>query len=694
MLKWLTLAKRTLQLREVKEALQLDFSSGTGGSFSDNLLISESQLELFCGSLVTVRNQSIRLIHASTTKYPQQSPPEHQLHEGFHEFFVDAAAENARIVGLSIFYISTHCDAHSHDSGRLSGENLKTMSPLIEYSCFYRMAHLTESDPQALLRHKSQLDRFFRSRRPLRWIEFCMKLDPNCWSLLCFTLQTMLDWLSDSVGVIETETMPDTLLLLRCWSELYLQLVTEFRRLLEKSCQAIHRIDLRPMIRSDLDGALAQVSRSGFCEEHVVLSEVNMFVTSSTIPTKRRLPRNTGSGEALLFFIDMRRETLITLDVYPHRGSRLYCQEMATGRRLQPVIDMELPDDGTECQAQRLILSPDARYLAVLYLIYNTGERYKTYYTAVWRIQDEIDFTRKEPYCPWARKCTALATKCHESVDCLSVAFQGNTILCCPNGRIELSTGQELVHPSMCHTNLRSATTAFSADGNVMLFHEDRADKLRIIQSTGEDEVIALGSRCCQIYSVSSTGRYIICSLQPTWDLVLYDRILCATSPLNCQVGRFASKDNIFTSDDKLLFIRCRNYFAYEDMVMVGSLDGFTFRLLATKHMNCTLLAWQLDVSNDMLHLVMPNQIWSRLLFDGSQLCQIDHLEPLRQYSVVKQCVSPNSRQLAVVHIGNRKYVNITNSFKTSMLTFKGRDTNCGFTPAWKEDLSDYKPIA
>ena len=57
-LKWVTLAKRPLRLDEAGEALKLEYASATGdSSFTKNLLCSMRELELACGSLVTVKNQ-------------------------------------------------------------------------------------------------------------------------------------------------------------------------------------------------------------------------------------------------------------------------------------------------------------------------------------------------------------------------------------------------------------------------------------------------------------------------------------------------------------------------------------------------------------------------------------------------------------------------------------------------------------
>jgi hypothetical protein len=145
----LAVAKRAFLLEELNEALKLEFSDDGGHAISLGLLYSHTDLERFCGSLATVRNRSIRLIHASTHEYLLKPPGQLQLKSELWDFFGDVGEENARIAELCTRYISTHCvtlngkyrQREGESKGRLAKELIKDL-PFIEYACFTWLVHL------------------------------------------------------------------------------------------------------------------------------------------------------------------------------------------------------------------------------------------------------------------------------------------------------------------------------------------------------------------------------------------------------------------------------------------------------------------------------------------------------------------------------------------------------------------------
>jgi hypothetical protein len=663
MLKWLALAKRTLQLVEVREALKLDFSSDTSRGFSDDLLISESQLELFCGSLVTVRNQSIRLIHASAHKYLQQPSQEERFDKGLNEFLVDAATENARISGLCTKSLSAYCTSHGQDSKELSAESLKTSFPLLEYCCFHWLSHIAESALQAVVKFESQLAPFICSRHSLYWIESCMTLDPTCWNLFCFMLQTMLDWVADTGAgdVVNIATATSPLSSLRRWGEFILRLVTEYWFLLERRCHEIHDMDLGTLIGSDEHGFLTIFKRDESCEEHVVLSEVDMFVKSGSIPDQRRLPQNTSSTEALHFVVDKTRGILISVDRLAGSSPRLYCQEMATGQRVQPIYDAEFLDDEVALEAQEMILSPSSRFLAVTFSQQPFDMDSDLFvYMALWKIHDKIDFTRKRNSPTWAHKVLSLTTSLRQQASffsCPQIAFAHDQFLCWQNSRINISTGLEHELPHLRGRNLELGETAFSDNGDTIVFHYHRQSSLEIVRSSGEADTVPFDCARMHVRCVSRTGRYIICNLAPPSQLVIYDSVLRRQSTLNCDINRFIVRDFMFGSDDKLLYVRLVSAATGDGTLWVGSMQSSTFNLLAVHDVGSNLLACQLDDNDTVLHIITTGRIWSRLRFTGDVLCQMDSATASQKYSRVEQQVSHDGTKLAVLHIGLREWV-------------------------------------
>jgi hypothetical protein len=143
-LKWLTLAERELRQDEVNEELRLEFAAESGLAFSHGLLYLESQLELFCSSLVTVQDRSIRLIHLTTQNYLQQPSKSMRNDENIHKFFVDLGEESARLTSLCTLYLSNHCSHWDNAAEGLNGKSVKASSPLIEYTCFNWIPHIIQ----------------------------------------------------------------------------------------------------------------------------------------------------------------------------------------------------------------------------------------------------------------------------------------------------------------------------------------------------------------------------------------------------------------------------------------------------------------------------------------------------------------------------------------------------------------------
>jgi hypothetical protein len=675
-LKWLALAKRTLQLHEVREALRLDFSSDRSGSLSENLLISESQLELFCGSLVTVRSRLIRLVHASTHEYLQRTPHEQLPGNTLDEFFVDAGAENARIAGLCTSYLLTHCDSRNRNAEKLSSETLKAFHLLIEYSCFNWLAHLTESDPQALVKQEAIVGPFIRSRRPLYWLEFSMVLDPTCLTVLTFMLQTLLDWLASggTEDIVNMTTPGELLSLLRCWGELFLRVVTDYRQLLEQAPQTICYIDLEPMASSDQMRILSGLERDDSCEEHVVINEVNMFVEHNILPDYRHLPQNSGANEYLHFVVDERRGLLIFVDQAPHRCPRLYCQETATGRRLQPILDLELQDEVLELVTQEMTISPDAQLLAIVHLAtHHSGIRHQgTVFTAVWTIPYDIDFDRRKNSLPWARKLISLTTEKglgRTNFALPIIAFHGNRFLSCPNGRIELSSSLEQVLPYWSKTSPNSEAASFSASGDVMVFQTERSPILKIVELTGAIDDVTMPGESIYISCVSVTGRHIVYMASGDHCGMIYDRTLRVRSSLNFDVKGYFPYKCIFSSDDKQLYIHFCRGGSWEEILAVGMMRESSFNLLSTQHFG-SILAWWLDKSDGMLYIVTPGRILSRLRLNGSKLCQVDPPGHVQQkYCRIEQCVSGDCSRLAILHVGKIASVTSCGTIGTCVLT-------------------------
>ena len=258
LLKWITLAKIPLRLNEVEEALKLEYATATGDStFTQNLLCSVRELELVCGSLVTVKNRLIQLIHLSTKEFlltPVDSSP---LQHTLHAFLIQRAEDSALIASICETFISPHCvlEKLSRDStGQLLGMN----APWLDYACFHWIPHLVDSHPEAVIPHQSKIQQFLESRQSFYWIEMCFTVQRGIYSQLNMVLQSLLDWLpyNSSPDIQSQSLQKPPLPLLHYWADSYLQFLADYGPVLELWPYEIHHIDPERIFRPSRHGVL------------------------------------------------------------------------------------------------------------------------------------------------------------------------------------------------------------------------------------------------------------------------------------------------------------------------------------------------------------------------------------------------------------------------------------------------------
>lgn len=83
---WMVSAIRPLRLAEIWEILRFEIRRS---SDHDDLLYSEKDIELICGSLVTTRNGVLQLIHLSTKDILQKRPDGIRPDHAYWPFYID-----------------------------------------------------------------------------------------------------------------------------------------------------------------------------------------------------------------------------------------------------------------------------------------------------------------------------------------------------------------------------------------------------------------------------------------------------------------------------------------------------------------------------------------------------------------------------------------------------------------------------
>ncbi|KAL8884110.1 MAG: hypothetical protein Q9215_007769, partial [Flavoplaca cf. flavocitrina] len=643
LLKWITLAKRPLHLTEVGEALRVQYAAGVDDFGSSQLLLcSTRELELVCGSLVTVKGGTIQLIHLSTKEFlldrKRASDSKHDL----HAFFVRTQDDNALLSGICVRYLSTCCipgNLSRDDSSK--GWHMND-TKLFKYAYLNWIWHLTESSSQTLVRQKPILQRFFASRSSFHWLEICFTIDRDVHETLSTHLQAVLDWCSREESKNCGSQSPQVLVsLLHYWSKSCLQLLDDYGPSLLSWPHEVHCIDPERIFEPSGFQILESLRQNGSYRRHHVLNDSKLRRLSTIVPAYRALQKHTGEDERYgFFFVDETRQVFIMVDKEVTTASRIYCQEISSGRRLPPIIDTELEENNNCLTTIGAAPSACGQYLGIVYTwpLSSLEGRAScdfpevTIYTAIWRLSEHLDFSGAgRPQ--WARKIISLSAKALKGLvySCRPIAFDGEGFVHCPHGRINLSNGAQ--EPIFGVDDSREPLdVTFSGDGRsaVHLARSIEDDLIEEISLQGEITTLRPGGRIRDIMALSRSGRFLV------WDqevsVHVYDRVLRRAQELDspsAQESRatiFLFLRFIFSKDEKTLF-GAQNEICGSEMntrFILWRQDNSSFRFWAEKTVRGLVEDFCLDESHDLLYILWPGRIWSRIDTSTPRLSDLD----------------------------------------------------------------------
>ena len=668
LLKWITLAKRPLRLDEVGEALKLEYATATGDpSFTQNLLCSVRELELVCGSLVTVKNQSIQLIHLSTREFlltPADSSP---LRHTLHAFLVRRAEDSALLASICVSFISPYC-LPGKLSRDFAGRLLGTSAPLLDYACFHWISHLIESHPEAVIQHQSKLQRFLESRQSFYWIEMCFTVQRGVYSQLNMILQSLLDWLPyNSTRNIQSQSLQKPPLpLFHYWANSYLRLLADYGPVLKLRPYEIHQIDPERIFRQSRHGVFELFSRDSSYDRHIVLEDSQISSAGFNVPEHRVLQRHTShDNEYAFFFFDKRRGAFLAIDKVAGNTPRIFCQEVATGRRLSPLIDAEFGDELDSLEAQGATLSCDGRYLGILYIYRNKSSGFSEFpvslYTAIWLLPETLDFSASGSTL-WARKVISTSTIVKaDNCSPYPIVFGNDGLLYCAIGRVDPVSGME--EKLFGSFDVREESNImFSGDGQTAVCFIDHARVLEYVSFGGGTKTIyQYGSgTVVDPGALSQTGRFFawseICHAQGTYvDRVrVYDQHSCTLNGLeNPMTHSILATQFLFTKDEESLLGVSRGYGNRSRKIthiVIWKCHGPTFRFWAAKTIGGHLSGFYFDEQDQHLYVVSKERIWSRL---NLEMWILDSDLSETQYLRVEHRISQDGKRMAILRQNN-----------------------------------------
>lgn len=550
-LSWVTFAVRPLRLSEIREILQFEIKQG---SDDDDLLYSENDLELLCGSLVTTRNGVLQLIHLSIKEITQERPRDMLPENPCWPFYVDVQKTSSQVANLCVLYavskqqnVDSYARPHlnplsmSKPYRRTSNESQFVISaPFIDYACNFWQAHLIDGElDRDIVRELSSLLNF---RFTILWIEFRLVEDPDSLHNLERSCKAMQDWLIEASVINDAEVIKNVAFL-RAWCQALLQLLNEHGPLIKNYPEELHFLDFGPIFSSQGLTGFQPMVNGNKRERQLFLPfsgtpEPNIDVESNRVLFRQPV----GAYPNLDFFLyDEKRDVFY----YSYHSVTLWVQDRRTGRRLDPV-KAEIDPEGFVISA---VLSSDRKYLGVLYqLSGRESGRDSTLVTSIWKIDTNLNFRDIKQRKPWARRLQLLFIENPGfNRDSYSLAVDHDGLFCTPSGLVDPHLG--IRHPLPVslikdkYPEEEKRSLQFSGDGRI-LFNLDcssqQIDKILWLKPEVSVKTISLSSlassssrrnRSLKISLMTHDGNYIVLE---RWDLENHERFTYLMETSKC----------------------------------------------------------------------------------------------------------------------------------------------------------------
>ncbi|KAA8898267.1 hypothetical protein FN846DRAFT_991730 [Sphaerosporella brunnea] len=413
-------AVRPLTTEEMKELLTMHYAPRDAMPADFEVLYSEKDIQLACGSLVTIRDKTFRVLHLSTKEFLGKNPEILHLQGKAADFLVDSSRTHSLMTTLCVFYLHWKCTTNAFDDIRKSHEEpapsitmrnqkflppdeLRKKFPLVEYAALQFPSHFIDGEAHARECCRS-ISAWLSPALLFLWAEICFVLNPDA----SWRVRVNLDVIADNLVDIEESAAQRV----SSWMKVMLLLLNQYGHVLEKWPSAIDSIDPMSLFADSV--GLEEYIRSrnsNHYDEHKVLDGVAAPQCKDD-PSKFRLDPGSHYPDYHIFLrFDEKRSCLFFMTKAVD-GAVLHCQDWATGRTLVPQR-LTLPT-GDECDftVEEVAMSENGRYVAIA-AGRNTkcvGRHPWDYYfyfqeiVGVWEVVSHLDFTNRSRMEMWTFK--------------------------------------------------------------------------------------------------------------------------------------------------------------------------------------------------------------------------------------------------------------------------------------------------
>lgn len=535
LLTWIVSAVRPLGTDEIKHALIIHYDMDGDTLLTDDRSFpySDKDLELICGSLITIREGTLQVIHLTVKEFLRSR---HET-DGFTSSSLLVNPENG---SLQLTLVCLRCIATNIEplvdleskAPRIDWtldidalDRCRARAPLLEYATFSWLVHLIDCKLDDLLEITPSFQETFNSPATFSWVELCMASQPDSKIRLMIGVDEVRDKFYGSAQVPWLRQEP-SFCFLASWCTAMSRLIEEYGAILARRPWEIYLIDLCPILTTD--PALRKL-----WQEHgeTPWREKDLHLNGYCVP---RPPQEKPqphlqlqqSLQMVVFLVhDEGRNIYIWGETQMEADNHcIFVQHDKTGQRLPPAEDSNRPpaedSDRETNQELSLIsheLSPSGRYLALVYRADSLGSNAAL--TVIWQLNEKISFQRRMNCESWARVVFRHVSKpalCGWSSR--AVVFKDNYHCITPSGMLDLLTGSRQPLRDGLLDLIGSAEGWFYSCNGQYLFasgfvlsggdtiYTRRVDPFEPSLSVD----FSWGNRTRRLVDVSLTGRYLV----------------------------------------------------------------------------------------------------------------------------------------------------------------------------------------
>ena len=566
-----------MKIDELKHALSLHHEVEGDTLLSD---YAEKDIELICGSLVTVRQETLQVIHLTVKEFLTNTSGRQQT--TYSGLLIDPAKASLNLTLACLKCIHLNCDKPlarlDPDIARLDIKidveaviHRQRQAPLMEYASLVWMMHLIDCDGAQMIRVSKAFQETFNSPLTFHWVEACMAFQPDSVLHLLAGLEEVIDHIS-GLGPEYWDESEASCVFFADWCHALRNVFEEYALTLVHRPWDVHFLDFQIWFSK----------MENFYERFGDISRRDTTVRIDGYESPRscrpeaqahtRLQQDVQGSHSSIFFIHDERRRLY----FWGEGStdydnvRLFVQNATTGQRLPPAVKLG-GDAGWAGNISGYGMSPSGAYIVVVYS--NSID----HLTLIWQVNEEISFKRRMRSQPWAR--IIFSHQCKNALFSTTenaVVFTDGGHCLTPSGAIHLASGSQ--RPLFDHISILAT---LDESGLFDSFYSQNGQYLFISRVTydGDDPVcwairVALFTETSEhlcswkpsshhLVDVSPSGRFLVLSSEFQWAsmkradkfLYIYDVDTSETIQLPCfaHVEYFEAKFQFVKDETELI---------------------------------------------------------------------------------------------------------------------------------------------